>query len=192
MDATHDSFGQGLIYEDMVPLRWRALNEPHTAVELAHLQDGNEEVLRVIGVLDEHLSEGVEEHAPLSQEMTRIETKLNLLLALLGQLFTLHYPQPPARSVKLTPNGVEWVAAEPAQVDDYGVVELYLSARCPRPLVFPGTMVKADATLAGHALAVKFRDLNDVVKERLEKIIFRHHRRRVALTRRRPPTDTAS
>lgn len=95
MDVNSCALGQGLVYEDMLPLRWRNLEQRHTTLELARLQDNNEEVLRVIGVLDEYLSETGEEHAPLSQEMLRIETKLNVLLALLGQLVTLHYPQPP-------------------------------------------------------------------------------------------------
>src|SRR3569832_2495093 len=91
-----ESLGQGLVYEDMLPLRWRSVELRHTTLELARLQDNNEEVLRIIAVLDEHLSDTSEEHAPLSQELLRVETKINLLLGLVGQLFTLHYPRPPA------------------------------------------------------------------------------------------------
>lgn len=189
MDDTHDSLGQGLVYEDMLPLRWRGVDVRHTTVELARLQETNDEILRTLGMLDEYLSETSEEHAPLSQEMLRVETKLNLLLALVGQLFTLHYPQPPARPVKLSPQAVEWVAADGLPLGDYGVVELYLSPRCPRPLVLPGVVRKVEALPGGHAIGVEFLGLGDAVTERLEKIIFRHHRRSIALARRRAPND---
>lgn len=191
MDAGNESLGQGLVYEDMLPLRWRSLDLPHTSLELARLQDNNEEVLRVIAVLDEYLSDNtIEEHAPLNQEMLRVETKLNLLLALVGQLFTLHYPQPPVKPVKLTPTHLEWVAGEGAQLGEYGVVELYLSPRCPRPLIFPGTIEKIEGLPVGHTIGVVFADLSESTKERLEKIIFRHHRRSIALARRRAPADS--
>lgn len=192
VDPNMESLGQGLVYEDMLPLRWRSVELRHTTLELARLQDNNEEVLRIIAVLDEHLSDTSEEHAPLSQEMLRVETKVNLLLGLVGQLFTLHYPQPPTRPIKLSPHTIEWVSGDGAAVGEYGVVELYLSPRCPRPLVFPGAVTKVEALPGGHSIQVEFAGLGDGTRERLEKIIFRHHRRSVALARRRAPSDTGN
>lgn len=189
MDGNHDTLGQGLVYEDMLPLRWRGVDVRHTTLELARLQETNDEILRTLGMLDEYLAESSEEHTPLSQEMLRVETKLNLLLALVGQLFTLHYPQPPARPVKLGPRAVEWVTADGLPLGDYGVVELYLSPRCPRPLVLPGVVRKVEALPGGHSIGVEFLGLGDAVTDRLEKIIFRHHRRSIALARRRAPND---
>lgn len=192
MDVNSCALGQGLVYEDMLPLRWRNLEQRHTTLELARLQDNNEEVLRVIGVLDEYLSETGEEHAPLSQEMLRIETKLNVLLALLSQLVTLHYPQPPVKPVKLSAADIEWVSDEGARIGDYGVVEIYLSSRCQRPLVFPGTIFKVETMAGGYSIGMNFGELGDLIKERLEKIIFRHHRRGIALARRRASSDPGS
>lgn len=192
MDVNSCSLGQGLVYEDMLPLNWRKLEARHTPLELAHLQENNEEVLRVIGVIDEYLSESGEEHAPLSQETLRVETKLNLLITLVGQLITLHYPQPPTKPVKLSACDIEWVADDVARVGDYGIVELYLSPRCQRPLVFPGTVVKMDELAGGHCIGMNFGELGDLIQERLEKIIFRHHRRSIALARRRASNDPLS
>jgi hypothetical protein len=36
---------------------------------------------------------------------------------------------------------------------------------------------------------VQFSEMSDTIRERLEKMIFRHHRRRVALARRRLMPD---
>src|SRR3569833_3380110 len=90
-----ESLGQGLVYEDMLPLRWRSVELRHTTLELARLQDNNEEVLRIIAVLDEHLSNTSEEHAPLSQEMLRVETKVILLLGGGGRRGARRGPRPP-------------------------------------------------------------------------------------------------
>src|SRR3569833_2558240 len=187
-----ESLGQGLVYEDMLPLRWRSVELRHTLLVLARLLVFFVVVLRIIAVLDELLSVFSEEHAPLSQEMLRVETKVNLLLGLVGQLFTLHYPQPPTRPIKLSPHNIEWVSGDGAAIGEYGVVELYLSPRCPRPLVFPGAVTMVVGLFGGHSIHVEFAGLSDGSCELLVKIIFRHHRRSVALARRRAPSDTGN
>src|SRR3569832_2358019 len=180
-----ESLGQGLVYEDMLPLRWRSVELRLTTLDLARLQDNNEEVLRIIAELDEHLSDTSEEHAPLSQEMLRIKTKENLLLGMVGQLFTLHYPQPPTRPIKLSPHNIEWVSGDGSAIGEYGEVELYLSPRCPRPLVFPGAVTKVEGLPGGNYIQVEFAGLSDGSRERLEKLIGRRRGRGGAGGRRR-------
>lgn len=44
----------------------------------------------------------------------------------------------------------------------------------------------------GYSIGMNFGELGDLIKERLEKIIFRHHRRGIALARRRASSDPGS
>ncbi len=181
----------GLFYEDYLPLQWRTVAEETTALAMPRLNESNDEAMRFIAALDEYPSEALDESAPYTQELVRVETKLNLLLGLVGQLMTVHFPLPPAKAIKLSPGGVEWTEDEELLPGDCGLVEIYLSDRCPRPLIFPGKIERVEAGPDTRRVHVQFTGLSEAIRERLEKIIFRHHRRRVALARRRvsPETD---
>lgn len=189
-EADSGSLGHGLLYEDILPLQWHDLQEGSALLEVPRLNESNEEVLRFIGALDEYPSEAGDEHEPLTQDLARVETKLNLLLGLVGQLVAVHFPLPPLKTVKLNPIGVEWMADEALHPGDYGLVEIYFNARCPRPLIFPGKVDRVETTAVGHRVIIQFFELGESIRERLEKIIFRHHRRSVALARRRASPET--
>jgi len=184
-----DTLGQGLIFEDSIPLQWHAQAESPTLSEVSGLNEANEEVMRFIDVLDEYPSEPGDEHVPLSQDLARVESKLNLLLGLVGQLMTVHFPLPPMKPVKLSPIGIEWLADDQLQPGGYGLVEIYLNARCPRSLCLPGQLERVESANGGLLMVVKFLELSEVLQEHLEKIIFRHHRRKIAQARRRASPD---
>ena len=191
-ESDAESLGQGLIYEDFLPLQWRASDEQDVASEAARLNENNEEVLRFIGILDEYPSDIGDDREPLSQELVRVEAKLNLLLGLVGQLMMVHFPQPPLRPVKLNARGVEWTAETGPRVGDVGKVEIYLNRRCPRPLILSSRVEDVEAVDHGFRFVVQFSAMSESVHERLEKIIFTHHRRSIAMARRKSSPETNS
>ena len=194
MTDSDNEIRHGLLYEDSLPMRWRAVaTEDSLLSDLHGLNENNEEVLRIIGALDEFPGEIDEEYAPIAQELARVETKLNLLLGLMGQLLAVHFPLPKLKAIKLNPIGIEWLTDETLHPGDFGVVEIYLNSQCPRPLTLPGKIHQVEDTDDGQRISVQFATLSASVQERLEKIIFRHHRRSVALARRRlnPEADKA-
>jgi hypothetical protein len=186
-EADDETLGQGLLYEDFLSLRWHTMDERALTLATPGLNENNEEVLRFIGILDEYPSEFGDEHEPISQDLARLESKLNLLLGLVGQLVAVHFPQPPARAVKLSPAGVEWLGEETMLPQgETGVVEIYLNGLCPRPLKCPGRIERVElADGGGYHTVASFTALSASVREHLEKMIFRHHRRSVAMARRR-------
>jgi len=177
--------GQGLVLVDSLPLRWGPADPDTVAAEVLRHHDHNEEVLRVIAALEETPAELGEEHQPLAQEMARLDVKLNVLLGLVGQLLLVHFPLPPRRAVRLSPFGVEWAADCGPQPGETGTIELWLSSRCPKPLVLAARAESAADVDLACRYAARFTLLTESLRDRLEKIIFRHHRRSVALTRRR-------
>lgn len=191
MTESDSEVDHGLLYEDLLPLQWREVREQSAFLKTPSYNDNNEEVLRFIGVLDEFPNEIGDEYEPIAQELTRVETKLNLLLSLVGQLLTVHFPLPPLKAAKLNPVGIEWITDQGPHPGDFGIVEIYLNSSCPRALTFPGRVERVEATDNGYRISVQFLALSASNQERLEKIIFRHHRRRVAMARRRlfPESD---
>jgi Atypical PilZ domain, cyclic di-GMP receptor len=190
MTESDSEIGHGLLYEDLLPLKWRETQEESAFLKIPSFNDNNDEVLRFIGVLDEFPNEIGDEYEPIAQELTRVETKLNLLLSLVGQLVTVHFPLPPLKAVKLNPVGIEWITDQGPRPGDFGIVEIYLNSSCPRALTFPGKVERVEVTGNGYRICVQFLTLSASIQERLEKIIFRHHRRRVAMARRRPFPET--
>jgi len=176
---------QGLIYEDLLPLQWRALSEKTSPLEAAQIDAKNEDVLRFIEVLDEHSGEAVMDHTSVNQELAKFEVKFDLLLSLVTQLLGVYFPLPSAIRAHLTPNSVQWNANESLTSGCWGMVEIYLNNRYPRPLVFPGRVENVEMIGQDYQITFKFNEMSESVRERLEKLIFRHHRRSIALARRR-------
>lgn len=177
--------GQGLIYEDLLPLQWRESGAEASTLDMAKLDAKNEDVLRFIEVLDEHPNESAVEHASINQELARVEVKFDLLLSLVTQLLGVYFPLPRPVRARLTPSGVHWISSEAISPGSHGVVEIYLSNRCPRPLAFLGRVENVEQDEGEYRVAFQFSGLSEPIRERLEKLIFRHHRRSVALARRR-------
>jgi len=187
--GTSSDQGQGLIYEDLLPLQWQESGVEASALEIARLDAKNDDVFRFIEVLDEHPGESAVEHASINQELTRVEVKFDLLLSLVSQLLGVYFPLPSPVRARLTPSGVHWISSEVINPGCHGRVEIYLSNRCPLPLVFLGRVGNVEQEGQGYRVEFQFGELSEAIRERLEKLIFRHHRRSVALARRRATDD---
>lgn len=174
---TPDSFGTGLLLEDRLPLHWRVAVTPDAAPQL---QLSNEETLRVILSLDEHHVEAGDENPEFAHEVQRLESKINLILELVSQLLARQLQLPEELPVRLSAHEIEWETATAPAAGSPVVIEAYVCPRYPRPLFLPATV---QGVAAGRARAV-LDDLGEPVQELLEKLIFRHHRRQIAATRR--------
>ena len=185
MNELGNSENQGLIYEGLLPFRWQPIDSNTSPLDLAKFDANNEEVLRFIDVLDEHPIESSVEHSNINQELTKIEVKFDLLLNLVTQLLSVYFPLPPSVHVKLTPSGLQWISTEAINPGEYGQIEIYMSSRCPRALVFPARIELNEKDGAEYRISAQFSEMSGSIRERLERLIFRHHRRGVALARRR-------
>ena len=58
-----------------------------------------------------------------------------------------------------------------------------ISPSYPRPLELPAAVVKHDTLAAGVRCTAAFVGCSEPVQDWLEKLIFRHHRRRIAHAR---------
>ncbi len=178
-DIEHNPLGSSVTLDDTLPVTWRPQGAS-SAEQLLSLQVANHEVLQTILSLDEHHPELDEEPAEVAIELQRLEFKLNLVLDLLGHVLSKQLELPARVPVRLAADCIEWQAATPLPGSKV-LVEVYLSHHYPRPLVLPGV---ARAATRGGYVQVAFHDLGEPVQNALEKLIFRNHRRRVALARR--------
>lgn len=183
-DAT--TFGTGLCYEDLLPLRWRRSEDAHPIARSLAINLGNEQLLRHLAAVDEFRTEGGEDDAPAAHELHRLENKLDLLIDLVGELLTRQSDLPAPVPVRLCAETLVWTCAPDAAPapGDSVEAEVFLNPRYPRPLVMFGLVESVEADADGRAnVSLRYRELSEGARGALEKTIFRQHRRLIAHAR---------
>lgn len=183
-EKTTDIFGGRPVFEDCLPLAWEIIEQTPSATELSLMHASNEEVLKVIYLLDESQTETDDPHSLMAQQVMRIDAKVNFLMDMVGQLLLKSLTLPDALNVTLTSDGMEWIDSRAPQSGAIIHVQLYLKVNYPRPIILPAVVKSVVQTDQAHKVTVEFDNLADAVQAWIEKLIFRHHRRIVALSRR--------
>ncbi|MGA2187129.1 MAG: PilZ domain-containing protein [Steroidobacteraceae bacterium] len=178
--------GDGLIFEDALPFAW----EPGLAEgesNLARLNADNHQLLTADSTLDEvRVPDALkDESAALVHELQRLDYKLNILLRLAADLAMRRHGLPEARTVRFSSSGFEWMGEDAPETGSTGVLMLYVNPSLPQPLKLPAIVVGTSHNDMRTA-RLQFTGLSESVVELIEKMIFRHHRRRVAGARLSP------
>jgi len=179
-----EPLGKGLVYEDWLPLKWNAAKEVPPVAALSHIHDANEKFLRRVATLEEEPADIAETNPELVKEFLRLESKLDLVLDMVGTILAGHLKLPKPSPIRLTAEAISWDSPEAPPVGSHAVIELYLLPSCPYPLTLLGSVKSVEQSPEGCRTAVVFDEIGEDVREWLERTIFRQHRRRVALSRR--------
>jgi hypothetical protein len=179
-----DSLEMGLAFEDHLPLAWTVLGAPPDPQQLVKMQLANQETLYVILCLEEYPAEWVEDPPTNPQELGRIDFKINLLLDLVGCLLAQHISLPSPVRIKLTPQEIRWEAVTAPALGSLVQVDAYLNLRYPRPVTLIGPVSDVQPLAQGFLVTVRLDGLSESLQQAIEKLIFRHHRRLIAYTRR--------
>jgi len=182
-------FGDGLILEDFLPLKWTP-GAPPEGIALARLNADNQQLLGAEASLEEvRVHEALkDESQALLHELQRLEYKLNVLLRLTADLVRRSDDLPPSRHIKLSSGGFEWIGGDAPALRTSGTIDLYINTTLPQPLRLPAIVIGDQATIDFPASQMQFTGLSDQVVDLIEKLIFRRHRRLVAGTRLTPNT----
>jgi Atypical PilZ domain, cyclic di-GMP receptor len=179
--------GQGLIFEDFLPLGWSPGPLPQ-GVMLARMNADNQQLLGAESSLDEvRVHEALKDESPaLLHELQRLEFKLNVLLRITSDLARRSSNLPAPQHIKLAAVGMEWIGEDLPVGGATGVLDLYINTTLPQPLKLPATIISNVAHSGTAAAQMQFSGLSDQVVDLIEKLIFRHHRRLVAGARIAP------
>lgn len=172
------------IYEDCLPLSWETLNLKPTPAELLVIQNANEETLKVIYSLDEVLLENDDSQDMQAQQLMRLDAKVNFLMDMVGQLLSSSLTIPTPTKMSLSADGIQWIDKRAPDISDNIHVQLYLKVRYPKPVILPVVVRSVEKVEGGYKIISEFDSLSSGVEEWIEKLIFRHHRRAIALSRR--------
>lgn len=182
----NDPLAQGLIYEAKLPFQWCALEDIPDIAEQLQINESNEAVLQAINVLEEfHHPDLADEYGVVAQELNRIDAKVNLMLDLLSQLLTQQKLLPGHCPVRFGAEGLAWRTSEVGEIQSgqHLAVDVYMQPRYPSPLKLTGDVVSIEAGEDGVWITIAYHGLTPSLHNAFDKLIFRHHRRSVAMAK---------
>jgi hypothetical protein len=106
------------------------------------------------------------------------------VLDMVGQLLAQSVAVPAPIRCVIQATGMQWVTDDPLRIGDMLRVSFYPNRRYPQPVVVYARVVGTQTTPDGAGVSAAFEGLSAPVRDGLEKLIFRRHRRMVARSRR--------
>ena len=168
-----------MAYEDCRPVSWQSLATAPSLATIATLTDRNLKALQVCAATELHsAADAVDEKLPFAIELHRLDTKLNLVMDVLGQLLAASVAMPPATVTRFNALGACWQnLGEKPVVGSQGLLKIYLQECLAQPLTFV-----AHITSVGDdgLVRAQFTPPGEATADLIEKLAFRRHRRQVA------------
>jgi len=174
-----------LRYKDILPLRWEPLDETPRDALRHNLNVGNEHLLNLLSTLEGGAGElSSEEELAESKPLLAIDLKLRILLEMVGELLARDHPLPDATEVDLGTETVLWLESRATPQEGREVLlELYFHPALPKPFRLLARITAVHGESDGHRVSARLSGLSDALVSGLEKLIFRHHRRQIAIRR---------
>lgn len=182
---THDlwqAFGDHITWEGTLHVAFETLDAPLEQPRLARLAELDAGVLATLNILGERSGEPPEDEATAAA-LVRIDAKLDVLLEMFNRHLLGHVQLPPRHKVRFNQHGIlieGWTAPAPGKPM---LVCLHFDACIGLPLQLPGHAETTPETASGF---VAFDGLDEDIRQSIEHLVFRQHRRQVAEARREP------
>ncbi|HKR75091.1 MAG TPA: PilZ domain-containing protein [Rhodanobacter sp.] len=177
--SSWDEFDQRLSSEEHLHADCESLAWPPSPELLQRLAERNANTLATLAALEERRADLGDDDNPLMQEMLRMDAKLTALVEIVNQLLVPAAGLPPRRTLRFNAVGaVLPVAMLPA--GEGLLLRLRFDACRSLPLELAGRMVRA---VDANRSFVEFAAQGDATGDAIERLVFRHHRRKVAEAR---------
>ena len=188
----------GLIHEADFPLSWQVISNKPSVHECLKIHESNRQILQLL-LKDGAVQEQDAIPDPVAREMNRLDSKLDLLITLVGTLLSRDVGLPENRKVWLGSEGfqvlldsnVEDDAAkaglpvvpsteyDPVSSDSGNLIKvsMFLDPQFPQSLSFFARADVVQQAGTGSFIVATFQYKDQDVQELLEKFIFQQHRR---------------
>lgn len=177
-----ERFDRQLAFEGELRVEWAAPDSQNGDEDLSRLRDANLTVLNLVAAVEEHRAEVFDDDAPSGAELGRLDAKINLLLELVQLLVVRDREPPPRREVRLNAHGIALAADDLYAAPGARIrVRIHLDACRAMPLEFPA---RAIALGERGRVLLAFEEPGAAIEEAMDRLVFRYHRRKVAIERR--------
>jgi hypothetical protein len=163
--------------------RFHATCEPGPrpdAAALALINDRNASVLVAVSALMDRRTDAGEDDSPLTQEVARLDAKLNVLMEIVNRLLLPQSGLPPRIALRFNASGavLPWDGLPP--VGQPAMLKIHFDACRALPLELPGVRLSGPTDGKGY---LGFEGLTEPVRDGIERLVFRQHRRQIAESR---------
>jgi hypothetical protein len=148
--------------------------------ELAFINDRNANVLVAVSALMERRSDSTEDDSPLTHEVARLDAKLNVLMEIVNRLLLPQSGLPPRMPLRFNASGAVLPWASLPAAGQPVMLKLHFDVCRALPLELPGVRLAGPTDGKGF---VGFEGLTEAVRDGIERLVFRQHRRQVAEAR---------
>jgi len=170
---TKNTVMQGhILLERALPLSWCVVESAHTEIPVH-----NPALFAMLESMEEKLPHTADVNK--SDELQRIEAKLNVVMSLLSELLQTRQPRPPTQLIRFTNETLAWQLNQALPVGSLVDVQLYPDAALPMPLRFVGKVL----AVTGGWMEVDMHSLGEDEQGAWSRWVFRQHRRQVAQVR---------
>jgi len=182
MSADHtQALSDGISFQATAPVDWSIIQS--FPVESTQSQTGsaNLRLLNALNIIEEAPQE-FEKSSQALTESAHLDAKLDLILGMLGELLHQQAKIPETSAVTVSAHVLSVSGVKSALLPVQGEllrVRLFLDTRYPQALVLYGTV----SSVTGTSFSLDLCHLGALVQEQLDKLIFRQHRRAIALSR---------
>ena len=175
---------EGVALHERLGLSWTP-GELDNTIELDHVNQETNRVLQAMAVFEEAPRDVASDANQPGHELQHLEAKTDVLLSLVGMLIADRQSEVTEHSMVLRAASVEWTgpAGEGLERGDTGYIQLYANPMLPLPLRLPARIVGTTERNGTRWLLTRFESLVPAVANGMEKLVFRRHRRQVALSR---------
>ena len=179
-----DAEFDGLALHDFLPLVWEP-SPLSDATELEHYNQETARALQALSLFEEAPKELSADATLKGQELLHLEAKVDVLLSLITRLVSHQQGLPKRHNTVLRADTLEWAGpcAEQAKTGDNGVIVLYPNPLLPMPFRLAGRVVSTIERGGAKWRLTRFEHMSPLVSVGLEKLVFRRHRRQVAIAR---------
>lgn len=174
----------GLSIEDIVPVTWEDADFTHST-DLDHANEETVRALQAIAVYEEAPRSPTEDLTNSRSEGARLEAKVDLMLSLLSNIVSASTGMPDPKPIVLRSGALEWQLEPEATIGkaDTGIISAWINTHLPLPLRLP---CRVDSVIERNGFnwaQARFEYLAPSVRDGLGQVIFRHHRRQIAIER---------
>lgn len=169
--------------EVVLPMRWSVSEEASTGLAGLDRDTRNLRLLQLLEMEEGQASPG-EVEAPASQELARLEARLDLLIHLVGQM--LPSQEFPDCRLWLGVSGLGWFEplAPGVTVGERIRCQLLLTPAIPLPLYLVLKVALVQEEPDGWRMAGVYEDAPGTERDALQRLVFRLHRREIARQRK--------
>jgi hypothetical protein len=176
-------FAEHLRVATQLAYRWQPLEVPVDAAMLERVDHHNAHVLQTVLALQEHFPESAEYSVDYNLELARLDLKINLLFELISELIHKQIKLPARTNLTLSAYAARWRQMPAVDADSVGLLSIYFHPSLPKPVDLVVAITQVQAVEHGYEVSGLFQGTSLGVKEQLEKLIFRLHRKAIARSR---------